>query len=351
MQIVVVDRRLTSQTPSVFGEGSCSSSLWKLLLFTMILVLGAPAGRFVQAQPADAKKKPPAPKEEVLRTSDGVDLATTYYGSLKGKDAVPVILLHGYKGSRGDFNELALALQAAGCAVIVPDLRGHGDSTRMERGGSSIKLDASKLRKEDFMMMFSPGTSGGPPSGDLEAIKRFLMHKNNAGELNIEKLCVVGAEMGATIAINWAAADWSWPPLLGGKQGQDVKALVLISPQWSFKGVPITQALNSPAVRQNLSIMMIAGSEDAASTRDATRIYKIFEKHHTAAPQDDAAAAEQQDLFFDRPETPLRGTELLSEKAKSLALNPRIAKFIELRLIKKKFPWSDRAANKSGKSE
>ena len=28
---------------------------------------------------------------------------------------------------------------------------------------------------------------------DMEAIKRFLMIKHNAGELNIDKLCVVGA--------------------------------------------------------------------------------------------------------------------------------------------------------------
>jgi hypothetical protein len=92
--------------------------------------------------------------------------------------------------------------------------------------------------------------------------------------------------------------------------------------------------------------MMIAGSGDAASTRDATRMYKIFEKFHPPAPADEESAADQQDLFFDKPQTPLKGTELLSENANSLGLNPRIAKFIELRLIKKKFPWSDRAAHK-----
>ena len=44
----------------------------------------------------------------------------------------------------------------------------------------------------------------------MEAIKRFLMTKHNAGELNIDKLCVVGVEFGL-VAVNWAAHDWSWP--------------------------------------------------------------------------------------------------------------------------------------------
>ncbi len=59
---------------------------------------------------------------------------------------------------------------------------------------------------------------------DLEACKSFLMDKNNAGELNINKLCVVGVEMGAVVAVDWAAWDWHWPRLATGKQGQDVKA-------------------------------------------------------------------------------------------------------------------------------
>ena len=42
---------------------------------------------------------------------------------------------------------------------------------------------------------------------DMEAVKKFLWERNNAGELNIDKLCVVGAEMGASVAVNFALAD------------------------------------------------------------------------------------------------------------------------------------------------
>ena len=42
---------------------------------------------------------------------------------------------------------------------------------------------------------------------DMMAVKAFLWDRNNAGELNIDKLCVVGAEMGASVAMSFALAD------------------------------------------------------------------------------------------------------------------------------------------------
>jgi pimeloyl-ACP methyl ester carboxylesterase len=286
----------------------------------------------------DNSEKPeelPEPEDVELETKDGVALGATYYASLEGKDAVPVILLHGLKGDRQDLGDLALYLQSLGHAVIVPDLRGHGDSTRTTRaGGAGGRLDATRLSKVDVINMSSAG-------GDVEAVKKFLMKENNAAKLNIEKLCVVGAGMGATVALNWAVLDWSWPKLPGRKQGQDVKALVLVSPEWSFKGVPITAAINSPAVRQEMSIMLIVGAGDSSSKRDTSRILKSLEKYRAPPPSDPKEAAEKQDLFYREPNTSLSGVKMLREK--SLALNEVLGTFIQLRLVNKKFPWTDRA--------
>ncbi len=71
---------------------------------------------------------------------------------------------------------------------------------------------------------------------DLEACKAYLMDKNNSGELNINKLVVIGAEMGSVLAVNWAAWDWHWPMLTTGKQGQDVKGSCLFHPLGRSKG-------------------------------------------------------------------------------------------------------------------
>jgi pimeloyl-ACP methyl ester carboxylesterase len=288
---------------------------------------------FAENAPETEEKIPDPEDVDEIVTKDGVPIKATFYPSLLGKKAVPIILLHGFKGDRRDFDGLALDLQKLGHAVIVPDLRGHGDSSRVVTPGTGavVTIEPGKLRKDDFLAMVSQ---------DVEAVKKFLMKKNNAGELNIDKLCVVGADMGATIALNWAVLDWSWAPLSTGKQGQDVKALVLISPEWAFRGMPITDAMSVKAVRRDLSIMLIAG-KGSKSMGDASRIFKGLEKLRPAPPSDPKEAAEKQDLFFDKPSTSLQGTKMLGEK--SLNLNPRIAKFIELRLVDKNYPWTNRS--------
>jgi pimeloyl-ACP methyl ester carboxylesterase len=279
-----------------------------------------PIGAAVEKQ----DDKPEPPQEATLRTADNITLAATFYPSKLGKEAVPVVLLHASKGSRGDFEELALELQRAGQAVMVPDLRGHGDSTQ-----SRFADRAAELRTADYLAMADE---------DMEAVKNYLMIRNNAGELNIEKLCLVGVEMGAAVAINWAARDWSWPILTTGKQGQDVKALVLVSPEWSFKGMRISEAMAHPNIRSDLSVMIIAGKGSSKAMQEAKRLHNALEKYHPLPPAD--LAAEKQTLWLKTPQTSLQGMRLLNEK--SMHVDDMIARFIQLRLVKKQIPWSDR---------
>ena len=144
--------------------------------------------------------------------------------------------------------ELAKFLQKEGHAVLVPSLRGHGNSVNVQ--GSGRKLLASTLNPAQFQLMVKQ---------DMEACKAYLMAKNNAGDLNIEKLCVVGAEMGAIVAMNWAVEDWHWPVLTTGKQGQDVKALVLLSPPMAFHGI---KACRVPG---EVSVLVLWGDKKARS--------------------------------------------------------------------------------------
>jgi len=271
----------------------------------------------------DKNDKPPPPEQITLRTSDGVTLAATYYparlGKKSGKDTATVILVHAYKGNRGDFDELALRLQDAGNAVMAPDLRGHGES-----GGPQ-----GTLRAADFAAMARQ---------DLEAVKRFLVEKNNAGQLNIERLGLVGVEMGATVAINWAALDWSWPVLATGKQGQDVKALALISPQWSFKGMRIDDAVAHPNIRSDLSVLIVAGRRNSKLLQAAKRLYNALARYHVTPPPEDAA--EKQTLWLKTPQTSLQGMQLMDEK--SLQVGEMILDFVQLRLVNPSFPWRSR---------
>jgi alpha-beta hydrolase superfamily lysophospholipase len=303
-----------------------ASLLWAAPLPEAPPVVVAP----VQAvAPASAEtRKLPAPIEEVLTTHDGVQLVVTFLPGSKGKDSVPIILLHMYKGGRKDFRDLALYLQSLGHAVLIPDLRGHGASTKMATGTT---LDLSKVAYQKIV------------DADMEALKAYLMAKNNKQELNIDKLCVVGAELGASVAALWAQVDWSWPPLATGKQGQDVKALVLISPQYVCKTLKLADALggHSPVVKE-LSVLLIVGERNATFLKDTKRIYDILKRYHPEPPPE--RKQENQDLFLLKLPTDLQGTNL--QTVKKPAIDQLIGQFIELRLVKKNIPWRDRSGPK-----
>jgi len=323
------------------------------LLTVSSLVLLVSGGR-ANAQPEEVITKLPDPRSLSLKTKDLVNLQCVYYpgGIIEGRDkkysrkpgkeVVPVILLHGWGGQRGDFDALATYLQRAGHAVVVPDLRGHGRSTtRKFPNGTDQEIDPDRMRSSDINAMVL----------DVEAVKKFLLDENNAGEVNIEMLCIVGAELGAIIAVNYAALDWARPQLVFQKQGRDVKALALLSPPQSYKGTTLTKSLSSDAVSQLLSIMLVVGETDRESLSDAKAIHKRLERYH---PEPEAKEiAEKKSLFLVvKPKTMLKGADLVHPRA-ALNVDFDIATFIQLRLVNKKedFPWKERKNPLEAESE
>ena len=102
-----------------------------------------------------------------------------------------MVLLHDYKNTRTIFAPLAQRLQSPGegegdrppFAVVTVDLRGHGDSTKqVTPDGFQFELDAARLDKPAVLAMAGL---------DMEAVRSFLVAKNDAGELNLNKLCLV----------------------------------------------------------------------------------------------------------------------------------------------------------------
>jgi pimeloyl-ACP methyl ester carboxylesterase len=272
----------------------------------------------------------PEPQEiggSQLQTRDGVMLSATFYPGTKEKESVPVLLLHNLKSSRKEFALLAPELQKKGCAVLVPDLRGHGASTTQYvagRGGPrEEKLDAAKFRTNDYTNI---------AVHDMAALRAFLVKKNNDGQLNMNKLVIVGSEMGAAIAMVWAAYDWAVPNYehAGIKQGQDVKALVLISPRWSYTGIDTMSILNARGispVRDRLSIMLLVGGEDSRQLRDVERIEAKLVLNR---PQPEPLA-ERKVLLVPPFPTELQAEKLLNYSRFNLPLY--ICRFIEDRVI------------------
>jgi pimeloyl-ACP methyl ester carboxylesterase len=213
--------------------------------------------------------------------------------------------------------------------VLTVDLRGHGASTQQTGGnGATRELDAAKLNRADYLAMSSQ---------DLEAVRSFLVGKNDAGELNLNKLCLVGVGMGATVAANWAAQDWSAPGLLVGKQGQDVKALVMVSPRWKFRGIPLQQAMRQGDLKKNAAWMLIYGDQSPAQATDVKRIYRQLERFH---PEPESAQAAPRDLAVAPFPSALEGSSLLSQVG--APIEDSIIDFLSIHVADRDLPWIKR---------
>lgn len=228
---------------------------------------------------AETAESPPA-QELTLATSDGIDLAVQYFGVAEGaKPAATVILIHDLGGSSDALAPLATTLQQAGCAVVVPDLRGHGQSSIAAYAKAAPDGNQSKLLKlPDFKQMAITG--GGRVRGqsdirgDIETVRHWLKKQSDAGVLDLDKLVVVGSGLGGAIAASWTAGDAAWPMIASGPQGGDVKAIVLVDPAFTTKGFSIGPALAAEPVKSKIPILIMGGS----ASRDAPKIFEQLKR-------------------------------------------------------------------------
>lgn len=297
--------------------------------------MSLPANGSWAADPAKADKKserkiakkeegPAKPEEVELVTNDRLRLALTYYPGDQGKETVPIVLLHMWKQSRADYKDLAVYLQSQGYAVVVPDLRGHGQSTHFKGARRDSELRAATMPMRQF---------GAMVTQDMKAVKDFLWEENDAGRLNLDKLCVVGAEMGASVALEFAGFDavgYDYGRLYYGplKLGGFVKALVLISPEWTFKGLSLRQVASIRRVQRDLAVLILVGKKDTRALKNAKRVNDFFERYHPEPGGNDRI--DRKTLFFIRLDTSLQGTKLLDPKLEVPAI---ISAFVARRLV------------------
>lgn len=317
-------------------------------MFTRRLIVGFAFLVAVQLQtvyPAVAQSARADSAEIVsLVTRDGVQLKITYFpstarkGTPQAKQTTPVVLLHDYKSSRAVFAQLAEKLQASAAgegdrpsfATVTVDVRAHGESVKQVfANGSQVDLDAAKLGKEDLIAMVG---------NDMDVVRNFLVDKNDAGELNLNKLCLIGSGMGASVAANWALVDWSYPPLAVGKQGQDVKAVVMISPRWSYNGLSMQAPMQFRTLKEKVNWMLIYGDKDNKVQADAARIKKQLERFHPATNQ--TGASRSSGLAVLSLKTKLQGDSLLTQNGDSTESD--IVTFLVENVAKTQPPWISR---------
>lgn len=311
-------------------------------LLTALLILGCvfafSTGLFAQAK---TEKKLPEVEDITLTTKDGVKIRCSWFPGQKEKKSVPIIMAHGWEGSRKEFLAIAAFYQKQyGYAILVPDLRGHGDSNKTSNG-TELKLD--RFKKSDIVSSIQ----------DLEACRKFLKEKNNKGELNLEMLTVIAAGEMAVNAIDWTILDWSYPEFNNKKQGQFVKAVVLLSPPKSFKGLTLTKSIRAPIISGRganpISMMIAVGGEDEGQFRESKTIFSSIEKTREPVKlegeTDKERAAERwkkQSLYFVSYPTKSQSTALVSPDARTSLPND-IAKFIQFRVEENEgsFKWHE----------
>jgi pimeloyl-ACP methyl ester carboxylesterase len=288
--------------------------------------------------PGAAVAAPPPSQPRTLVTSDGVNLHITYYPSEKGKDAPVVVLLHGKDGNRFIWQSddgFAEMLQKNNYAVVTVDLRQHGET----KGGAAgnANQDKKKPGKKGTGPDLKPDDYRAMVAADMEAVKKFIFEENQAEHLNMNKMGIVGAEMGATVAALYADVDWNKEPYddapdpkFATPRGQDVRALVLISPQSSYHGLHMAPAINDLRTPQwGIAVLVCVGKNDA---QDKGQSKKIFD-------QAKAPPGNEKHMYYYDYAGKLRGTDLLG---KNLGIEGHMLVFFEEHLKKLDAPWRDR---------
>ena len=256
-----------------------------------------------------------------------------------GKSTAPFILVHDWSRSRADLLMLASFLQQQGHAVIVPDLRGHGESVGML--GSTKLLDHKKFNKADKASAV----------GDIDQCKRFLQEKNNEGIINIDLLNIVAVGDSCHLAIAWTLADWAWEPMGGMKQGKDVKSLILFSPTKKFAGSSLKKLMKSPLISGRKATplpMLVVWGEQSAVAKDNNDFIDLLRKFRPEVPEgtDLATLWATQNLFHFQASTTMSGFELAGNpNAKQIWTFANNFVSQKVLVSKDQYPWQIRGAD------
>lgn len=294
--------------------------------------LGALVGLSLLSFPLRAE---PKVQTETASAPDLFPIRFSYYPALEEKNsdgldnAGVVILLHGDKGSRINWDKgsapagkptFPAVLQEQGYAVVTVDLRKHGQSV--------VEGREDPIQNDDYAKM---------AAGDLKAVKDFLQKEHQGKKLNMGKMAIVGAGFSAPVAAAFAEFDWlqkphddAAVPALRTPRGQDVKAIILLSPDATAGRLSSNKSLVF-LNKQNLAFQFIAGTQDGADKGAARNCFK-------ACGGGTKKAEGRVELL--EPEMKDRGTDLLG-KAPPFIEIPML-KFLDTHLKKITVPWIDR---------
>jgi hypothetical protein len=273
---------------------------------------------------------------KTLTTKDNVEIRITYYPGTGGQDSPVVVMLPGKGGSRLIYNNapqggkpLAKGLQELGYAVVTVDPRGHGESSGGP--GSAAGKKARDLTARDYQAIVA---------FDLETVKKFLFEEHQQKKLNMAKLAIVAADVMTPVAVEYTLLDWSKTPYDDSEtpaqrtpRGQDVKCLVLLTPDTTTPGMSMS-AVGAKLRLLPVAVMMAVGTKDNANLTTANKLFdQLVPKKQ-----------EVETVFLQKYDGKYRGTDLLYKR-----LNPPVeshmASFLDKFLKQLNIDWRDRQSS------
>ncbi|GHT28101.1 hypothetical protein FACS18942_08220 [Planctomycetales bacterium] len=241
----------------------------------------------------------------ITKEQNPVKMSAMYYYGDADKETTPVLLLHDIKGRGGEYSPLVKLLSEAGYAVLVPDLRGHGSSTKryeitmpeaagnQNRGRQPMPQPQKKLNNEYKEESFQNEDYAQIFSADMPLLRKTLIGLHDEGVINMNRFVIVGAGRSAALAAIWAAYDWQ-----NKDSDRFTKTLVLIAPSAFMPGAELKSlsltALNA-SQRQGTSMMTPAVTAALADFTRGFRGNRFIPENLavlTAVPQGDTQSAE-----------------------------------------------------------
>jgi hypothetical protein len=173
---------------------------------------------------------------------------------------------------------------------------------------------------------------------DLPAVKVFLREEHEARRLNVAKLAIIASDMSVPVATDYAERDWRLRPHPDGPgggpgtpKGQEVKAMILLSPVSSLGQVSTTRSLNflrNPAFR--IAFMVVVGTRDSMDRNQARDTFRVVSGARGSGDRTELV----------QKNSNARGTDLLGNPA--LATEVDIVRFLEEHLKELDIPWETR---------
>lgn len=187
------------------------------------------------------KKAADVPEELSLTTSDGIQLAATFYPV--GAASPPGLVLAHMQGTdRRSWDVFARRAQGVGYACIAFDLRGHGESGLIGPTARSYRT----FTAEDWRGVYA----------DIDAARQALLDRG----VNARNLVLMGASLSASLVLEYAVKH------------SDIPAVIMISPLLDYKGIKADDALTALGERP---VLLMSAEGDSYSATTCTTLKRM----------------------------------------------------------------------------